>query len=279
MNGMPDMPGMPGCLGCRLVLLLPVSSFPRPTSRISDASGWTSPMRTPLPRSGWTSTCPTPARGRSRSSCTCTAVLSPSGTRRDVHDSAVLRGLDHGYAVVSVNYRLSGEAIFPAAVAGRQGGRPLAAGPWPGVRTGCRPDRRRRPIRRWQLAAMLCVTNGLRPCSTIRLWAMPSSPAMSRRRSTVRADGLPQDGRATDRERSGARRSQRGDVAGVQVRGRAHHRGARQGPAGRPDDLRTQGDATHSHPARHRATTRCRCSSPWSSPADRGARRAATASS
>ena len=36
------------------------------------------------------------------------------GDKRDGHLEAYLRGLDHGYAVVSINYRLSGEAIFPA---------------------------------------------------------------------------------------------------------------------------------------------------------------------
>jgi acetyl esterase/lipase len=34
--------------------------------------------------------------------------------RNDVHLNSLLRGLERGYAVVSVNYRLSGEAIFPA---------------------------------------------------------------------------------------------------------------------------------------------------------------------
>lgn len=36
------------------------------------------------------------------------------GDKRDVHVLAYLKGLERGYAVVSVNYRLSGEAIFPA---------------------------------------------------------------------------------------------------------------------------------------------------------------------
>ncbi len=36
------------------------------------------------------------------------------GDKRDVHVLAYLKGLVRGYAVVSVNYRLSGEAIFPA---------------------------------------------------------------------------------------------------------------------------------------------------------------------
>jgi acetyl esterase/lipase len=36
------------------------------------------------------------------------------GDKRDIHVLAFLKGLEHGYAVVSVNYRLSGEAIFPA---------------------------------------------------------------------------------------------------------------------------------------------------------------------
>jgi acetyl esterase/lipase len=36
------------------------------------------------------------------------------GDKRDIHLEAFLKGIDHGYAVVSVNYRLSGEAVFPA---------------------------------------------------------------------------------------------------------------------------------------------------------------------
>jgi len=36
------------------------------------------------------------------------------GDKRDIHIIAFLKGLERGYAVVGVNYRLSGEAIFPA---------------------------------------------------------------------------------------------------------------------------------------------------------------------
>ena len=36
------------------------------------------------------------------------------GDKRDIHVLPFLKGLARGYAVVSVNYRLSGEAIFPA---------------------------------------------------------------------------------------------------------------------------------------------------------------------
>jgi len=36
------------------------------------------------------------------------------GDKRDIHINPFLHGLKRGYAVVSVNYRLSGEAIFPA---------------------------------------------------------------------------------------------------------------------------------------------------------------------
>jgi acetyl esterase/lipase len=36
------------------------------------------------------------------------------GDKRDIHVLAYLKALRRGYAVVSVNYRLSGEAIFPA---------------------------------------------------------------------------------------------------------------------------------------------------------------------
>jgi acetyl esterase/lipase len=38
------------------------------------------------------------------------------GGRRDFHVLSWLRGLDRGYALVSVEYRLSGEAIFPAGI-------------------------------------------------------------------------------------------------------------------------------------------------------------------
>jgi acetyl esterase/lipase len=38
------------------------------------------------------------------------------GDKRDIKILNSLKGLDHGYAVVGVNYRLSGEAIFPAAL-------------------------------------------------------------------------------------------------------------------------------------------------------------------
>lgn len=38
------------------------------------------------------------------------------GDKRDMHLLPFLRGIGRGYAVVSVNYRLSAEAIFPAAV-------------------------------------------------------------------------------------------------------------------------------------------------------------------
>ena len=36
------------------------------------------------------------------------------GDKRDIHVLAFLKGLERGYALVSVNYRLSSEAIFPA---------------------------------------------------------------------------------------------------------------------------------------------------------------------
>ncbi len=36
------------------------------------------------------------------------------GDKRDIYLASYLAGLDRGYALVSVNYRLSGEAIFPA---------------------------------------------------------------------------------------------------------------------------------------------------------------------
>lgn len=38
------------------------------------------------------------------------------GDKRDIHLLPFLKGTERGYAVVSVNYRLSAEAIFPAAV-------------------------------------------------------------------------------------------------------------------------------------------------------------------
>lgn len=36
--------------------------------------------------------------------------------KRDIQLTPILRGLDRGYAVVSINYRLTGEAIFPAQI-------------------------------------------------------------------------------------------------------------------------------------------------------------------
>ena len=36
------------------------------------------------------------------------------GDKRDIHVLAFLKSIEHGFSVVSVNYRLSGEAIFPA---------------------------------------------------------------------------------------------------------------------------------------------------------------------
>jgi len=39
-----------------------------------------------------------------------------SGDKRDVQVKPMLEGLKRGYAVVSINYRLSGEAIFPAQI-------------------------------------------------------------------------------------------------------------------------------------------------------------------
>lgn len=36
------------------------------------------------------------------------------GDKRDIHILPILQGLQRGYAVVSANYRLSGEAVFPA---------------------------------------------------------------------------------------------------------------------------------------------------------------------
>lgn len=38
------------------------------------------------------------------------------GDKRDIHVMPVLQGLQHGYAVAGVNYRLSGEAVFPAGI-------------------------------------------------------------------------------------------------------------------------------------------------------------------
>jgi acetyl esterase/lipase len=38
------------------------------------------------------------------------------GDKRDIHILPFFKGLDRGYAIVSINYRLSGEAIFPAGI-------------------------------------------------------------------------------------------------------------------------------------------------------------------
>ncbi len=52
------------------------------------------------------------------------------GDKRDLHVLSYLRGLERGYAVVSVNYRSERRGHLPGRPAGREGGRPLAAGPW-----------------------------------------------------------------------------------------------------------------------------------------------------
>jgi len=38
------------------------------------------------------------------------------GDKRDIHILPFFKGLERGYAIVSINYRLSGEAIFPAGI-------------------------------------------------------------------------------------------------------------------------------------------------------------------
>ncbi|MFX6250405.1 alpha/beta hydrolase, partial [Acinetobacter baumannii] len=38
------------------------------------------------------------------------------GDKADGQLNPMLEGLKHGYAVVSINYRLSGEALFPATI-------------------------------------------------------------------------------------------------------------------------------------------------------------------
>lgn len=54
------------------------------------------------------------------------------GDKRDMHLTPFLQGLKRGYAVVSVNYRLSGEAIFPAGLQDIKAAiRWLRANAWP----------------------------------------------------------------------------------------------------------------------------------------------------
>ena len=63
------------------------------------------------------------------------------GDKRDPQALPFLGSLSRGYAVVSINYRLSGEAIFPGRPAGRESGDPLVAGAWQRVPAGSRPHR------------------------------------------------------------------------------------------------------------------------------------------
>ena len=50
------------------------------------------------------------------------------GDKRDVQVTPMLAGLQRGYAVVAINYRMSGEAIVSGAGARCQGSDPLGAG-------------------------------------------------------------------------------------------------------------------------------------------------------
>jgi acetyl esterase/lipase len=83
------------------------------------------------------------------------------GDKRDLQVLSFLRGLDRGYAVASVNYRLSGEAIFPAGLQdvkaairwlrAHEGGYALDASRI--AVCGCSAG--------GNLAAMVCVTSGV----------------------------------------------------------------------------------------------------------------------
>ncbi len=67
------------------------------------------------------------------------------GDKRDFQISSFLGGLERGYAVVGINYRLSGEAVFPAGLQDVK-----AAVRWLRARRhiplGSRPDRRLRRV-------------------------------------------------------------------------------------------------------------------------------------
>jgi acetyl esterase/lipase len=83
------------------------------------------------------------------------------GDKRDVNLPPFLRGVERGYAIVSVNYRLSGEAVFPAAVRDVK-----AAVRWVKA-NGTRYSLDGRRVAAWgdsaggHLAAMVCVTDGV----------------------------------------------------------------------------------------------------------------------
>ena len=66
------------------------------------------------------------------------------GDKRDIHLVPYLRALQRGYAVVSVNYRLSDEAIFPAAVMDVKAAHSLVAGQQCRLSSGRQPHGRLR---------------------------------------------------------------------------------------------------------------------------------------
>ena len=65
-------------------------------------------------RSDWTSICRQTGAGPFPVLLNIHGGAFAHGDKRDIPLLPLLRGLSRGYAVVSVNYRLSGEAIFPA---------------------------------------------------------------------------------------------------------------------------------------------------------------------
>ena len=121
--------------------------------------------------------------------------------KADLQVLPMLEGLKRGYAVVAINYRLSGEAQFPALVhdakaavrwiranAQRYGFDPSRIAAWGGSAGGYQ-------------ASMLGVSAGIPELEDLSL-GNPDQPCdCPGRRELVRADGFPQDGRAVGRVR------------------------------------------------------------------------------
>jgi acetyl esterase/lipase len=100
------------------------------------------------------------------------------GDKRDIHVLSYLPALDRGYAVVGVGYRLSGEAIFPAAVQDAKAAlRWLRAN---GSEYGLDPRRVAAcgGSAGANLAAMMCVTHGVSMFDDPALGNMDQSSAV-----------------------------------------------------------------------------------------------------
>ena len=105
--------GRPSAVPPEACLRVRRSASPRRMCPPSGASGSTFPTRACRRRRISTSTCRTRATGRSRHRAHPRRRFRDGRQARD-HAHALPARLEHGYAVASVNYRLSGEAVFPA---------------------------------------------------------------------------------------------------------------------------------------------------------------------